>query len=59
MSKSGVFSKERHGHAEAGSEEATKMIKGLEHLSYEHGLRESVLKGGNCEKDANRLLSRA
>lgn len=38
MSKSGVFSEERHGHAGAGSEEATKMIKGLEHLSYERAL---------------------
>lgn len=59
MSKSGVFSEERHGHAGAGSEQATKMLKGLEHLSYERALRQSVLKGDTCEKDGNRFFSRA
>lgn len=35
------------------------MIKGLEHLSYERALRQSVLKGDTCEKDGNRFFSRA
>jgi len=30
----------RHGAVGAGPEEATKMIRGMEHLSYEEGLRE-------------------
>lgn len=35
------------------------MIKVLEHLSYEHTPRESILKGGTCEKGGKRLFSRA
>jgi len=35
---------ERHGPAGAGPEEVTKMMQGLEHLSYEEGLRELGLE---------------
>jgi len=35
---------DRHGPVGAGPEEATKMIRGLEHLSYEGRLREISLK---------------
>jgi len=38
--KSGASSTERCGAVEADPEEAMKMIKGLEHLSYEDRLRE-------------------
>jgi len=34
---------ERHGAVEVGPEEATKMIQGLEHLSYQERLRELAL----------------
>ena len=40
MFKSGASSTERCGAVEADPEEAMKMIKGLEHLSYEDRLRE-------------------
>lgn len=44
MSKSGDFSEEGHGHAGAGSEEITKTIKGLEHLSSETHCKSQYLK---------------
>jgi len=44
----------RHGPAAAGPEEATKRIRGLEHLSYEDRLRELGLFGLGEEKAAGR-----